>query len=191
MSPAQLAALAREAASAAPTGAQAAAITQMIKTDVPGAGPRPTPVTMPSQCRIASTVAQAIAMHRRSAPRRAAPSRATIPPGTYVTTITVAELQAINLYTRDWTKPITYTTHFYRNRTFYQTQQPEYPDQGPWRGRYIISGDEVTFNSPALGDSPEVVRWSYYDGQLTFTIVNVTDIEGQVLYTAHPWRKVG
>jgi hypothetical protein len=192
-SPAQLAVLAHQAASAAPTGRQAAAMTQMIKADVPGTGPSPTPVTLPSQCRIASTVAQAIALHRRSAPRRAAPRGAAIPPGTYVTTITVAEQRAINLHGRDWDKPIIYTWHFYRNGTFYQTQQPDYPDQGPVRGRYIVKGDEVTFNSnsPAFDDSPEVVRWSYYDGQLTFTIVNVTDIEGQIIYTAHPWRKVG
>ena len=54
-----------------------------------------------------------------------------------------------------------------------------------------MKGDEVTFNSPTLDDNPEIVRWSYYDGQLTFRIVSVGDPEGRIIYTVHPWRKVG
>jgi TRAP-type C4-dicarboxylate transport system substrate-binding protein len=188
-SPAQLAALAREAASAAPAGAQAAAMTQMIKADVPGTGPRPSAVPPPAQCRAGSTAAEAIALHGLSVRGGSGTQGATIPPGTYVTTDTVADLQAVGDYGRDWSKPITYTTHFYRNGTFYQTQQPDYPDQPFIRGRYIVKGDEVTFNSPTLNDNPEIVRWSYYDGQLTFTIVNVQPGD-QYIY-AHPWRKVG
>ena len=41
-----------------------------------------------------------------------------------------------------------------------------------------------------MGVTPETVRWSYYDGQLTFAIVNVQDLSSRVIYTAHPWRKV-
>ena len=189
-SPAQLAALAREAASAAPAGAQAAAIIQMIKADVPGTGPRPSAVAPPPQCHTAYTTAQAIALHHLKVPSRSAPRGATIPLGTYVTTDTVADLQAVGDYGRDWSKPITFTTHFYSNGTFYQTQQPDYPDQPYVRGRYIVKGDEVTFNSPTLNDNPEIVRWSYYDGQLSFTIVSVQHGD-QFIYTAHPWRKVG
>jgi hypothetical protein len=35
------------------------------------------------------------------------------------------------------------------------------------------------------------VRWSYFDGQLTFAIVDVADTGSRVIYTAHPWRKTG
>jgi TRAP-type transport system periplasmic protein len=191
-SPAQLAALAREAASAPPTGAQAAAMTQMIKTDVPGTGPQPSAVAPPPQCHTAYTTAQAMALHDLNMPSRSAPRKATIPPGTYVTTDTVADWQAGGVAGEPGLgQPITYTTHFYRNGTFYQTWQPNYPYQPFIRGRYIINGDEVTFNSPTLDDNPEIVRWSYYDGQLTFSIVNVGDPVGRIILTAHPWQRVG
>jgi TRAP-type C4-dicarboxylate transport system substrate-binding protein len=190
-SPAQLAALAHATAGAAPAGAQATAITQMIKTDVPGTGPQPSAVTPPPQCRTASTTAQAMALHDLKAPSGSAPRGATIPPGTYVTTDTVADFQSVGVSGRDWSKPITWTWHLYRNGTFYQTQQPDYPDQPFVRGRYIVKGDEVTFKSPTLSDKSETVRWSYYDGQLTFRIVSVGDAAGRIVYTAHPWRKVG
>jgi hypothetical protein len=176
---------------AAPAGAHAAAITQMIKTDVPGTGPRPSAVAPPPQCRTADTTAQAISLHDLKVPRGSAPRGATIPPGTYVTTDTTADFHAGGVYGPDVNKPTTTTTRFYRNGTFYQTGQPKYPDQPSVRGRYIVKGDEVTFSSPNLDDNPEIVRWSYYDGQLTFRIVNVGDLGGRILYTAHPWRKVG
>jgi TRAP-type transport system periplasmic protein len=189
-SPAQLAVLMHKAASAAPAGATAAAMTQMIRADVPGTGPQPSAVPPPPGCRTAGTAAQAITLHHLSAGGGPGSQTATIPPGTYLTTDTVADLQAGGVFGPDWDKPVTYTTHFYPDGTFYQTQQPDYPDQPSIRGRYTVKGDEVTFNSPALDDNPETVHWSYYDGQLTFSIVNVQDIEGKVIYTAHPWRKV-
>jgi TRAP-type transport system periplasmic protein len=191
-SPAQLAALAHLAASAAPAGPQAAAMVQMIKADVPGTGPRPSAVQPPPQCRAASTTAEAIALHGLSVRGGSGIQGATIPPGTYVTTDTVADWQAAGVADLPGLQqPITWTWHLYPSGTFYETQQPDYPDQPFIRGRYTVQGDEVTFNSPTLDDNPETVRWSYYDGQLTFTIVNVQDRVGQVIYTAHPWRKVG
>ena len=70
------------------------------------------------------------------------------------------------------------------------TQGPDYPDQGPVTGRYVVKGDEVTFSvSQATGwSATETVRWSYFDGQLTFAIVDVSDTGSRVIYTAHPWR---
>ena len=195
LSPAQLAALARAAASAAPATAQIAAMTQMIKAAVPGTGPQPSAVPPPPQCRIASTTTQAIALHRRLSTRAGPGSRedATIPPGTYVTTDTVADWQAGGVADLPGLEgPITWTWHLYPNGTFYETQT-EYPgsNSGSIRGRYYIKGDEVTFNSPELNDNPEIVRWSYYNGQLTFSLVDVRDAVGKIIYTAHPWRKVG
>jgi TRAP-type C4-dicarboxylate transport system substrate-binding protein len=192
-SSAQLAALAQRAASAAPAGAWAAAMIQMIKAAVPGTGPHAYAVPPPAQCRTASTAAHAIALHRLALRSQGAPvPDVVIPPGTYVTTDTVADWQAGGVADLPGLEgPITWTWHLYPNGTFYETQT-EYPgsNSGFIRGRYYVKGDELTFNSPALDDNPETVRWSYYDGQLTFTIVNVTDAVAIIIYTAHPWRKV-
>jgi hypothetical protein len=84
--------------------------------------------------------------------------------GAYVTTETPADFAASGVTGPDVQEPLTYTTHFYPNGTFYQTQQPDYPDQPFIRGRYTVKGDEVTFNSPTLDDNPETVRWSCYEG---------------------------
>jgi TRAP-type transport system periplasmic protein len=190
--PAQLTALADRAASTAPAGAGAAAMTAMIKADVPGTGPQPDAVPPPPQCHTAATTAQAIALHNLSLPSRSAAHGATIPSGTYVTTDTVADFQAGGLYGTDWQKPITWTWHLYPNGTVIETQQPDYPDQGVFRGRYVVKGDEVTFIWDAYPPkTPETVRWSYYDGELTFAIVDVQDQGSAVIYTAHPWRKTG
>jgi TRAP-type C4-dicarboxylate transport system substrate-binding protein len=188
--PAQLAALAREAGGT-PAGAAAAAITRMIRADVPGTGPQPSPVPLPAPCRTAQTAAQAISLHGLTVPAASANQGATIPPGNYVTTDTVADFQAGGVVGPDWNKPITWTYHFHADGEIEQTQNPDYPDQGPIYGHYVVHGDEVTFYwNAASGLTPETVRWSYYDGQLTFSVVTVQDTGGQVMYNAHPWHKV-
>jgi hypothetical protein len=54
-----------------------------------------------------------------------------------------------------------------------------------------VHGNEVTFYwNRVAGLTPETVRWSYYDGQLTFSVVTVQDQNGQVQYNEHPWHKV-
>ena len=77
---------------------------------------------------------------------------------------------------------------------WYDTQKPDYPDQGPAGGPLIYHGHTVTFvfskQFPNSIDAPETVRWSYFQGQLTFTIVNVADPASRVGYIAHPWLKV-
>jgi hypothetical protein len=35
------------------------------------------------------------------------------------------------------------------------------------------------------------VRWRYVGRSLTFTIVHVPDRLARLVYTAHPWRKIG
>ena len=75
-------------------------------------------------------------------------------------------------------------------------QKPDYPDQGPIGGPLVYHGHNVTFvyvkQLPTSTPTPlpETVRWSYFQGQLTFTIVNVADPSSRVLYAAHPWLKV-
>ena len=85
----------------------------------------------------------------------------------------------------------TFTMRLHPDGTIVWTQNPDYPDQGLSKGRYVIRADEVTFIWDAYtGLSRETVRWSYFDGMLTFAIVDVPDPAGRVNYTAHPWRKI-
>ena len=164
---------------------------RMIRADVPGTGPQLSPIPVPAPCRTAQTVAQAISPHRRSVPRGSGKQGATIPPGTYVTTITVADLRAGGQYGPDWNKPILYTWHLYPDGKVYQTQKPDYPDQPFGRGRYVVHGDEVTFTWDAnMQLTPETVHWSYFGGQLSFSIVSVQDRSSRIIYIAHPWRKI-
>jgi C4-dicarboxylate-binding protein DctP len=190
-SPAQLAALAREAGGP-PTNAEVAVMMRTIRADVPGTGPQLSPIPVPAPCRTAQTMAQAISLHRLSLPARSSKQGATIPPGDYVTTDTVADFRAGGVQSGpDWSKPITWTFHLHPDGKLEQTQTPDYPDEGPIYGRYVVHGDEVTFIwNAAAGLTPEALRWSYFGGQLTCSIVSVQDTPGQVEYTAHPWRKV-
>jgi hypothetical protein len=105
-SPAQLAALAREAGGP-PTNAEVAVMMRTIRADVPGTGPQLSPIPVPAPCRTAQTMAQAISLHRLSLPARSSKQGATIPPGDYVTTDTVADFRAGGVQSGpDWNKPI-------------------------------------------------------------------------------------
>jgi TRAP-type C4-dicarboxylate transport system substrate-binding protein len=188
---AQLVALAREAGGP-PPGVGVAAMTRMIRADVPGTGPQLSPIPVPARCRAAQTLAQALALHRLSVPIGSSKHGATIPPGTYVTTDTVSDFRAGGQYGSDWNKPTTFTLRLYPNETFSFIQRPAYPDTPTARGRYVVKGDEVTLIWDAyLEAAPVTLRWSYFDGQLTFTIVDVQDPGFRIISTAHPWHKVG
>jgi hypothetical protein len=190
---AQLADLAHATATAAPASAAAAATERQIRA-LPGTGPQPDATARPDGCRVAGDPATATAIHQVLTPAFAHQGGGKIPPGTYVVTDTVADFQAGGQYGSDWEKDITFTWHLHADGTWSATQSPDYPDQGPVSGRYIVKGDEVTFdfNSCPTGcGAPEHVRWSYFDGQLTFGIVDVADTGSRVIYTAHPWRKTG
>jgi TRAP-type C4-dicarboxylate transport system substrate-binding protein len=189
-SPAELSALSRTAALAAPTTAAAKAVGQQIRA-LPGTGVQPDAIEVPAGCRVASDAPTAMAIHRVLTPEAVHQGGSKIPTGTYVVTTTVADLRAGNVYGADWDKDITWTIRLYPNGTTYWTQNPGFPDQPPGKGRYVVKGDEITFIWQAyLGLSPETVRWSYFNGQLTFAVVDVTDSAGRVIYSAHPWRKV-
>jgi C4-dicarboxylate-binding protein DctP len=187
--PAQLAALAREAGTVS-VSAAASVMMRMIQADVSGAGPQLSPVPIPGPCRAAQTVAEAISLHGLSVPAGSDMQGATIPPGNYVTTDTVADFEAGNVYGSDWNLPITWTYHLHADGKLEQTQIPDYPDQGPIYGRWVVHGDEVTFIwNKASGLTPETVRWSYFRGQLTFSVISVQDPGGKVMYSAHPWHR--
>jgi TRAP-type C4-dicarboxylate transport system substrate-binding protein len=61
-------------------------------------------------------------------------------------------------------------------------------------GHYTVRGDELTFAveqpADAAGHS-DTLRWSYYRRQLTLKVVDVADAGSRVIWTAHPWRRVG
>ena len=188
---AQLGALARATATAAPAGAAAAAVVRQIRA-LPGTGVQPDATAWPADCRVATDEPSAAAIHQVLTPALAHRGGGKIPPGTYVTTDTVADFQAGGAYGDDWEKDITYTNVLRADGTFFGTQSPDYPDQGPVSGHYVVKGDEVTFFvSQATGwSATETVRWSYFDGQLTFAIVDVADAGSRINYLAHPWRKI-
>jgi hypothetical protein len=80
------------------------------------------------------------------------------------------------------------TLTFRKNGTWLDVWfHPRRADQPPAGGTYTVHGDTLTL-TPA---GPDVLKWSYFRGQLTFRIVNVPDAFGQFTYTAHPWRKIG
>jgi TRAP-type C4-dicarboxylate transport system substrate-binding protein len=66
---------------------------------------------------------------------------------------------------------------------------PRRPDQPPLGGKYTVHGDTLTLNFPNTGR--DVLKWSYFRGQLTFRVVSVPDPFAQFTYTAHPWRRIG
>ena len=49
------------------------------------------------------------------------------------------------MYGNDWNKDITWTTVMRADGTVRETQVPDYKDQGPATGHYVVKGDEVTF----------------------------------------------
>ena len=111
----------------------------------------------------------------------------------FVTTDTAADYRRGNVTNPDFRKDITSRTTL-RDGRWYTTQTPDYPNQGPFSGTYTVNGDEVRFvmlhaSGPLV--APETLKWSYFNGQLRFKIVDVADTASRVFYTAHPWRKVG
>jgi TRAP-type C4-dicarboxylate transport system substrate-binding protein len=188
---AQLGALAQDTAAASPASAAAAALERQIRA-LPGSGPQLDATQLPAGCRVASDAASATAIHQVLTPAVAHQGGSTIPPGTYVTTDTAADWHAGGQYGPE-SVTITYTWRLYPDGRVYSTQSPDFPDQGPATGHYVVKGDEVTFflSQPRSNWSgTETVRWSYFDGQLTFAIVDVADPGSRVIYTAHPWRKI-
>ena len=127
---AQLAALARATATAAPASAGAAAVERQIQA-LPGTGAQPDATTRPDGCRVAGDPATATAIHQVLTPAFAHQGGGKIPPGTYVTTDTVADWQAGGQYGDDWNKAITFTTVIRADGTLRETQAPDYSDQGP------------------------------------------------------------
>lgn len=166
---------------AAPAAAGLDAKVKAALLALPGSGPRVQATDVPKDC-VTPPV-----------PRTAASHGAAFPEGVFVTHDTKQEFRRGKVTNPTMLHDITFRTRFRAGRWF-QTLEPNVPDQGPFSGTYTVAGDEVTFvmleaNSPLT--APETVRWSYFNRQLRFEIVEVADEGSRVIYTAHPWRKVG
>ena len=175
---------------ATPSDAATRLALSKIATAVP-LGPQADASEVPSSCHVAKTEEQARAFHASSLTvSTASPSAVpgpTIPPGTYQVTVTKEQMAAAGLVGVDWQADITYTFTFEADGTVRDTQQPDYPDQGPMSAKLVYSGDEVTMTWGGL--SPETVRWSFYQGTLTFTVISVQDQGSRAIYE-QPWRKI-
>jgi TRAP-type C4-dicarboxylate transport system substrate-binding protein len=194
-STAQLSALSQAAMRAAPAGAQVASMIGKIRSTIAGTGPQLDAVSPPAVCHVAHTVAEATAFASASAAQSSGSAASTtstrgitIPPGVYVTTDTAADFRAGDLVGAEWNTTQTFTLNLYADGLVFETQEP---GGGGATGNYVIKGDEATFTWPGNGLTPETVRWSYLNGVLTFAVIDVQDGGSRIIYSAHPWRKVG
>lgn len=165
-----------------------------MRAAVPGLGVHVFESSTPPACPVAATAPQARTLHETSPPKptdpASGPAGPSIPSGTYQVTVTKEEWAAAGFIGRDFRADVTYTWVLKSDGTLQVTQRPDYPDQGPLSGRYAVRGDTVTFTydpSPTGSLSPEVVRWSFFKGTLSFTVVAV-DSGGSLIY-GKPWRK--
>jgi TRAP-type C4-dicarboxylate transport system substrate-binding protein len=115
-----------------------------------------------------------------------AKTRPPFPEGTFETRLTKADFVAGGTTAdEDLPSPFRVTIHDGRFRT------NEHP---PFEGRALVHGDKVTFviDRPQENEGQrETLKWSYYRGKLTYQVVDVADAGSRVIYTAHPWRRVG
>ena len=188
--------LAALAAKSAPPAAEGPLLAQ-LRGAVPLAGPRLMPV--PATCRLATTDIQARALAAAGPDKvpTLTPSKnfaAKFPAGTYATTHTVAEFRGVGAGGTDWNADITWTMIFNPDGTYRQTQQPDYPEQGPVEGVWEVKGDVLTITYHFLGEPDktlvETARWSYRDGSLRFSEVAGDDDFAELWWTKRPWRRV-
>ena len=85
-----------------PAGARVAAMVRMIRADVPGTGPQPSAIALPPRAAPRARRRRRSRCTTSACPAAPGNQGATIPPGTYVTTDTVADLQAGGQYGADW-----------------------------------------------------------------------------------------
>jgi TRAP-type C4-dicarboxylate transport system substrate-binding protein len=104
------------------------------------------------------------------------------PEGTYQTRVTRVDLRGepfplANAHTETLT---------FRDGTWRDVwSAPARADQPPAQGTFVVRGNVLR-----LEPVHDVLRWSYYRGQLTLGVIHVADSFGRFTYTVHPWRKV-
>lgn len=117
------------------------------------------------------------------------------PTGRFVTTVTRADVLGAGLDLQHHPGyPQTLTTVIDGGH-WRQTWTPRVKDDPPYvAGRLQVRGDQVTFVLAYPKDARgirDTLRWSYFRGQLDLRVLAVGDPIGRLVYSAHPWRKVG
>ena len=188
-------ALAGWRAAAPATPAAAGSMVEEITRTLYNHGPTDDASALPATCPVAVSAGQARRMHRAA---MAAPTGSTqgprIPPGTYEAKVTPEDFPAPGSGNPEFDNAITFTYVLRPDGTFRETQDPDFPDQGPSDGRYDTDGYQVTFHylhNDFGGNliAPESMHWSFYDGRLTFTDVHAADDAGDAIYGV-PWHLV-
>lgn len=185
------------AAAPSPDDATASAAEQDITTYLVHTKPANGTSDLPENCVVATSVAQARRLHRTAELTPGASSRPhdgpRIPSGTYQERVTAEQFAAAGLNGPDFAEDITYTWVLHPDGSLDETQDPDYPDQGRQSGRYIVDGYQwtATYDPGPTGTlPPERAHWSYYEGVLTFTKIEVQDPGALPLYQ-RPWHKIG
>jgi C4-dicarboxylate-binding protein DctP len=119
-------------------------------------------------------------------PAKSATRNQTFPQGTYESRLTPADFRkGLSPWNPGFPTPWKIVI---RDGRWHTNEHP------PFSGRYSVRGDELTFlilTPPNHHNVREVVRWTYFRNQLTLRVVSVADSGSRVIYTAHPWRRVG
>jgi hypothetical protein len=146
----------------------------------PGAGPEALPA--PKDCTSGG---------RGDDPKPSA--RAAIPNGTYVVTVTKADYRRFGEHGEIAQQDRRHTMRFRGGRLTYALD-PEYGPREdrclPCRATYETAGDRLTIDWERPDFSNEIVRWSFFRGELTFKDPDVDGAAERAHYLAHPWRKV-
>lgn len=190
--PTVLADLAARATAATPTDATTRQLMDQISATVTGAGVQPLATPVPAPCRVATTAAQAQSLHEDATQQTTSQqtTNQVFPTGTFEVTVTAAQWAAAGQIGPDWNSDITFTWTLTPDGTLTETQQPDFPDQGPIGGTYVVKGNRVTLSFRQVDtDFVDLLQWSYFQGELRFTVVAVQDDASRVIY-AQPWRKV-
>ena len=108
---------------------------------------------------------------------------ARFPTGTFLTKITTTDLFRVGH--RDYNDAHWETLTFRTDGTWRDVWFHSSIHEPASTGRYVVSGETLR-----LLPTPDVVRWRYAGGRLTFSIVHVPDAMGRLVYTAHAWQKI-
>jgi hypothetical protein len=158
-------------------------------------GPTDDASALPATCPVAASAGQARRMHRAAVAAPTTPTQGPrIPPGTYEAKVSSDDARDAGEVGPEWEDGIIFTYVLRPDGTFRETQDPDFPDQGPSDGRYDVDGYQVTFHylhNDFGGNliAPESMHWSSYDGTLTFTDVHASDPGGDAIYGV-PWHLV-
>lgn len=169
-----------------------------IRGDLAAPLPPPAPDAA-AGCPVATSAGQARSLHDKAAASASPtatpkPAANAFPLGTFEFMVTKQEWIAGGVDNDLSTADITFTFHFNPDGTFTESQVPDFPDQGSFEGTWKTDGDRLTTRGHSVLDPAteyvETTTWSYFRGELHFTVVDVADSSARVMYSK-PWRKTG